>query len=249
MKKIYLFGLVVFLIFLALVVLAATIFTDDFESYNTGDLHGQGGWNGHSGVDVVDTVYYEGGKGVKIAFDGSQDYAAKDGDTVTDGVVGVYFMRDTDNHTGAGNFYVLDSSTSTIYNVRITQGGEVEYYDGSGWQDVGVYDLATWYLLELEWRSSDNQFRCRLTEMPGTPGEWGAWDTGTTSNTPDKIAIASGSGSGSADNIYFDYIHEPTSAEEEEEFTALLVNSTWYPFYFSFIIFTFLIGMLFVIKV
>ena len=53
----------------------ATIFEDNFNSYNDGNLNGQGGWSGHTGFQVQGTVVKEGAKGMIADMASGQDWA------------------------------------------------------------------------------------------------------------------------------------------------------------------------------
>ncbi|GAI43778.1 unnamed protein product, partial [marine sediment metagenome] len=61
-------------------VCGATIFTDDFETYDLGVLSGQGGWEDTSHkTDVVDTQKVSGGQGIELHAEGIVDKVKKTG--------------------------------------------------------------------------------------------------------------------------------------------------------------------------
>ena len=74
---------------------AATIFTDNFESYDIGKLNGQGNWIANSsGVKVQNTYVKEGEKGIKVYGEYLFAYGAeKTGTSTNDGMITIYMGK------------------------------------------------------------------------------------------------------------------------------------------------------------
>ena len=77
---------------------ASTIFTDDFESYELGQLNGQGGWVVPSyytyAPQVQNTYVKEGEKGIKVYGEYLFAYGAeKTGTSTNDGMITIYMQK------------------------------------------------------------------------------------------------------------------------------------------------------------
>lgn len=146
------------------------IFEDNFNSYNDGDLNGQGGWV-YEDIDsktwsVEGTVVYE---GIKAVTESSGRNYLKDGNLTNDGRITVY-LRWSSVATGGPYFTLYEGTSAKIIAAQGQTGaGKFDYYSG-GWVNLGNVSVDTWYCLEIEWRSSDKKVRYRLDG-----GTWTDW--------------------------------------------------------------------------
>lgn len=182
----------------------ATIFEDDFNSYDDGDLDGQGGWvrNATYGVlNVQGTTVKEGAKAVANAAATYAEYR-KSGDNIATGRITFYF-RVTSN--GSIHFRVNESGTGKIFIQVLKGSGKIQYWNGSAYVDIQAIAYDTWICVEIEWRSSDHKARYRIDE-----GEWTGWDSCVGSWTAlNGIAIWHYAGVSTPANVtFFDYIAE-----------------------------------------
>ena len=181
-------ALVVFLfLYFKIDVFGATIFEDDFESYNLGNINGQGGWSDTTDiVDVVNDNVFQGEKaGHCYNSDPNSTWAFKTG-AITPAPFEFTFK-----------FYVLEpvfSVADIIFNLGggITGTSTISTYLGSKLQwnndtqkiEFYTYDFfsATWILNSSEvatstWHTltfegSNNQWRAKIDT-----GEWSIWNT------------------------------------------------------------------------
>jgi len=152
------------------VVVAATIFEDDFNSYSDGDLNGQGSWGGDTAFDVQGDVVKEGAKAVS----GS-------GNVVT------ILKSGTGRGTGRITIYLRSSVTTDEVFFSLVNIGETAALAGAnllsdgrivGWlggaevyvELLASYNVDQWYCVEIEWRASDKYVRFRLDG-----GNWTDW--------------------------------------------------------------------------
>jgi len=188
----------------------ATIFEDDFNSYNDGDLNGQGGWSGDKSFDIQGTTTKEGAKAVQNAdTGGSYIVVAKTGTAQSDGRISIYLRRSS-QITAHGLMTRIELFSGTTQCIVVGLGYDsgsgkylVGYYAG-GWQWTNVsWSANTWHNIEIEWRSSDHQARFRVDGGPWT--DWVvANNTSWTTLDIVKLAVQYQTGGAS----YFDYIAE-----------------------------------------
>ncbi len=202
----------------------ATLFTDDFNSYNDGDLNGQGGWDASASVDVQGDVVLEGAKAIKIATAGH--YARKTVDGITDGKV-TFYARLESGGSNACQIGLQDSSGNWRIVVAIGPAADttnLKYYDGAQWLFIGGegdFTADVYHSIEIEFRSSDHLARYRLDE-----GTWTDWDTTQTQwTTVTRLMFYRyGSQTGAA-LAYFDYIAEEPYPSGPTNYTATLTGS------------------------
>jgi len=145
----------------------ATIFEDNFNSYNDGDLNGQGSWSGNSTFKIQGTTVKEGTKAVY--WDGSVADATihKTGTTVADGRITFYLRAGQTNKRGL--VYIREGTDNKFW-VGFYDDGYIKYSGSSGDTNFGTYSANQWYEFEVEWRSSDKKFRLRVNG-----GTWTDW--------------------------------------------------------------------------
>jgi hypothetical protein len=215
-----------------------TIFCDDFNSYNDGDLNSQGGWYevGYNSFKVVvgdsenpESVSY--GKQVNNVVYGDPIVSLKTGTALSDGRI-IYYIKRTKNNSGELDFILgADSVPNSIYIV-FYQDGHI-YYLTTGYTfiDYGTYNDNQWYLVEIEWRSSDYKYRvkCGLgawTDWIIPPNIWGAGIHGL-----NVVKLDSYHPNGTDS---FDYIAENPYTPPPPATTTPYIVNTFYIFWFVF---------------
>jgi len=161
----------------------ATIFEDDFNSYNDGNLIGQGGWeefSGYAGDLVQGTVVKEGAKAVKIVTNSDVSHCnCKDGPSaVSPGRAVVYFYA-TNHASWATNAFVNIArlGETGAWNCKIQiiakQDGHFYYLNSGGSEvDLGTFSDEQWYCIEIEWQGigANSEVRYRING-----GSWTSW--------------------------------------------------------------------------
>ncbi len=181
----------------------ATILTDDFNSYNDGNLDGQGSWVFVAGTDyhtqVSATQVYEGAKAVHAPVGNNNTY--KEGTGLTDGRVTVYGRPDA---TNKDNYFIIRETASNRIHLLFASDGNIKILNNDGSVTATIktgYSSATWYCIEAEWHSSPAK-ECRGRVNGGT---WSDWLATTWTTNVNRYAFFSGSTGG---GIYWDYIAE-----------------------------------------
>jgi len=182
----------------------ATIFEDDFNSYENGDLVGQGGWLHRAYdtgvIDVQDSVVFEGAKAISAGNTTKYERVKKQGTAQADGKITVY-MRHTHNDIKT-IFQVMEGET-ICFNVYLHSDGNITYYNGSFHTLLSGYQTDHWYCIEIEWRSSDHKVRYRIDggDWSDWVNPWNTWSAGV-----DRIDVQMEPGVGKY--CYLDYIAE-----------------------------------------
>ena len=194
------------------VVAGTTIFTDNFNSYSTGSLHGQGSWTtagGGAGWQVQTSVVNEGANAISRT--GLGLATKKGGSSINDGIITFYTRRTETSPgvTGAADFELWqgDPATGTrIAQVRTLSGNSNFFYVNSTPANVsfGTITSNTWYAIQVQWRSSDHKVRYNVNG-----GTWTSFVAGTSGNVWTTglsfVNIVSTNGS-AGETIYFDTI-------------------------------------------
>jgi len=154
-----------------------TIFTDNFNSYNNGDLNGQGGWSGDTNFQVQETTVFEG-----KAIDGGNQTKVieKSGNSVNDGRITFYTKNTSFNFSA---FCVLCEGDTLKTGIGCRD-GDIQIW--GTWTVVKANITSAWYCIELEWRSSDHCVRARVDG-----GIWTDWEAVSSSwtNGLDKVKL------------------------------------------------------------
>jgi len=180
-------------------------FTDNFDSYNNGDLNGQGSWTGDADFDVQGTTVKAGAKAVLIASTaGTDERIQKQGTSRADGGFRIWFRKEGYANESGQAIRLGEGGTIKAEVVIITSNGSVGTVRfESGAQVIGNYTPDTYQYIDIEWRDSDKSYRARFND--GTWATWGtigtAWTTGL-----DTIEIQSNQTSGN--DFFFDEIEE-----------------------------------------
>jgi len=177
----------------------ATIFTDDFNSYNDGDLNGQGSWSGDTSFDVQTSVVFEGAKAISCAST-SLVNILKTGTAQTAGVFYCYVRRTASNN--GRSFVVLMEGTTIIDYYDINASAQVKSGDGTV---LGSYSADTWFPLAIEWKSSPTH-QVRFLKPDLTWGNWTSPSDSDWTTAPDGIRLQVYTQTTSTS--YFDYIAE-----------------------------------------
>ena len=180
----------------------ATIFEDNFNSYNNGDLNGQGNWAGAVQFDVQGDVVREGAKAIKCSATSGQNLLiSKIGDLTPDGRI---------------TFYVRVSNTTyNYYLIMVRNSNDTAYAVSLKWQGTTLYaytpdetpiktgmEADKWYQIEMEWRHVDMKARYSIDG-----GDWTDWLAREVNNDPGSVRMVNYANGGSID-VYFDYIAE-----------------------------------------
>lgn len=163
--------------------------TDNFDSYNDGDLNGQGGWAGSAEFDVG-AAFKNGasGKGVGgVNLSAQVEIIKSTGDDEADGCQINYFYIDDWGNTNADVYFIMMDDTAFAADAIITQTGGMGVWDGSGWDMKESLSLDTWYKLELCWIFSGNVYTAQLDDGTVHDGDSPTWFGGWTS--VDKLKI------------------------------------------------------------
>jgi hypothetical protein len=177
-----------------------TIFEDNFNSYNDGDLNGQGGWSklqGTGTINVQGTIVKEGAKAVSTANTTNAEYIKDGASPVPDGRIVVYVYPKATNGQEF-YFYLKTTAGTNVIATYFANNGKVKYYSGD-WVEYGPYIANAWNCWEIEWRSSDGKARYRLNG-----GAWTNWVPRLSTAYPQRVWVQ---GWYSGENI-FDYIAE-----------------------------------------
>ena len=167
--------------------LCAQALNDNFDSYNDGDLNGQGGWSGPANYDVQGVTTYGGTtKAVHTIASGGTTVIEKSVTKVVDGSQIAFHNPHTD-FAGKGTFIQFYEGADFISNVGFDAGNIYLYWDDSGRQSdkIGEYDLYTWYKVEVEWNATANQVRARIDD-----GTWSDWKSSDAFGGIDTISMA-----------------------------------------------------------
>lgn len=136
---------------------------DDFESYTTGDLNGQGSWSGGTGFDVQSSVTNSGSNAVSHTT-ASSEVISKAFTDATSGTQIVYGRCSDVTSNERWSVRLRDNGSDRIY-VK-TNGGNLEYFDGTSYNSIGSISADTWFKLQIDWLSDST---ARYTLNDGTP--------------------------------------------------------------------------------
>ena len=143
---------------------------ENFDSYNDGNLDGQGDWvlmNGNANcLQIQGTTKQAGTKGVQgiVANAGSYSRDKITGIDFSGNGSQIFYARSASNNNACYTYAMKDSDSSGGFAIFFTPAGNIEYNtDG---QANGViltgYNADQWYKLEVEWRTSDGKTSASL---------------------------------------------------------------------------------------
>lgn len=185
------------------ILLSASVFDDDFEAYDLGNLYGQGGWTKDYtyGADVVDDPTAEGVRAVATSEDNSLCSTRKIGTPTATGTTYfyAYFLED-----GIGYFFIGDNSAVPLYLRFDADDTEVvvNFKDGcSVHNGVGTFAIEEWVLLGLDWNGATDKTRFLIGDT------WsGEYDCDLSGNDLDRIVVYGESQVSVGSNWYLDFI-------------------------------------------
>src|SRR3989344_516581 len=154
---------------------AETIFSDNFNGYDLGDITGKGGWLA-ANYRVTDSSANEGNKSVigRNSIAGGSGGAIKSGNSVNTGKITFYVRRFDSNQPGVFSFKLAEGSQTKIEVRGNWYTGDVfQYINGQTASYVGFgerFFQSQWYGVQIQWRSSD--YSARYNINGGTWTEW-----------------------------------------------------------------------------
>ena len=175
-------------------VFGASVF-DNFDSYNDGNLDGQGGWVGGSAYQIQGVITHNGSiKAVEIA-------------TTTAGIEknlpfsmtnGIFTGWIRAGHKGVDIWPIgiAVKETGSLGEIAFSDTGNIEFFSATTTILLTDYSINTWYKADVEWRSSDSKVRGRLNN-----GNWTAWENPHSSWTQASRIYMTGGYNGTG---YFD---------------------------------------------
>ena len=175
---------------------------DNFDSYNNGDLNGQGNWSGSALFDIQDSVVQQGAKAGVIVGDGSLHVIAKSFNPETEGIQTCYVRQAVNSE----NFDIILLEDTTIdVIIRLQDDGNIAYWDGdlSAYTAIQSYNANQWYKFDIQVRKSDKKARYRVDN-----GTWTDWKTTRISYTTAINGLRIRKPAGGTATCYFDNFFE-----------------------------------------
>ena len=175
MKQSYKKSLFISLMLLFVFVLpvsGATIFEDNIDGYDNGDLGGQGDWIDMGGafekVQVQDTVVLQGEKALTGYSNTTWSIAYKEGLGVADGST-TFYIRTTSNSYNSAAVYLTEAS-SPIVVLSFRDDGYISYLSAcsASYEHISPYFSDIWYAVQIEWRDSDKKVRYQIDQQGWT---------------------------------------------------------------------------------
>lgn len=162
----FIFGL--FLVFgLAMPVLAVAPFTDNFENYNLGELVGQGGWSGATGIiSVVNDKKKEGEQAIFLSQTGATGTIQNSIQEVCEGSLGFWFNASNITETNDG-FSIYVYRTARV-NIGLSGNEIIGAVSGEN-ELLGYFSENSWHAVNMEW-NCEQQVRYKLDY-----GNWTDW--------------------------------------------------------------------------
>ncbi len=201
-----------------------TIFTDNFNTYNNGDLNGQGSWSGNTTYDVQSTTYYDDGgtKAVQFTNTASQFSIEKAGTQQTAGTVGMYMRKSVVNN--GQQYFLAQEDTWDGYTIfAFMHTGAILFNGNTTLLDPFVVD--TWYWVQMEWKSDpDHLVRGRYND-----NAWSDWIAPQSDWVTGLGEVNFTVNSLDSDSAYYDFIAEasstaPVVAAEEADMSVIIIN-------------------------
>lgn len=137
---------------------------DDFESYSTGDLNGQGGYSGSTLFDVSTASPEGGSQHVRIV--GTTTAFATCVKSYSGALTGTITFKYQVSSTNARTYFVINNGSNAITYIGIRNNALTAYHSG-GEYSFGAQSLNTYLTIDYEWGSTT--FRVRVNG--------GSWST------------------------------------------------------------------------
>ena len=186
-----------------------TVLIDNFDSYSTGDLNGQGSWSGDVNFDVTTDQSQSASNSVQVALGGDAT-ARRIEKTFCELAAGVqtWYMRGSAaNSRGLVIIAEDDDATNNIVVYFMQNSNYLSYYSGGVVNHAAVLS-DTWYKISVEWRSSpDKKFRIQLDSAGWSDwlAPYAEWTNGLNILALDA-QLNTGSGT-----VYWDTFAEPVA--------------------------------------
>lgn len=151
----------------------ATLYTQNFNSYNDGDLNGQGGWYQGYGTNVftIQSVVAVEGKAVSVTTTGENVLSFPVQSAVSDATQTFYFRASQTNILCDMGFETAQyPSGSIVITISFQNDGKIYTNVNTTPTQIGTYEANTWYSVQVEWRSSDDKHRISING--GTFSDW-----------------------------------------------------------------------------
>jgi hypothetical protein len=162
-------------------VFAATLFSDDFETYSIGNINGQGGWvSGAADYEVSAGQVFSGTKGLYAPY--SESYLYKNvAEIQEDGELNFYIYLNTIPN---GNYMdrmrlrlmTTDETMSDQPDTVIWCAGgacEVQVYNHTtGYVKYADISTQTWHSIKMEWSLIENGTRISMDGLAPTVWDW-----------------------------------------------------------------------------
>jgi hypothetical protein len=192
-------------------VLGETIIDENFDTYNFGDLVGQGGWVSYFGgvsqsPQVVSLGYF--GQGVLIpAF---YNGAYKVGETLVEGILQFYFrIVQTETEESWVDFSIQDSANLGVYvaftcvEYNCSNGVRVMVMEGQEFTEIAVVSQGVFHSVKVSWDTDIDEAKYQVDNE-----NWTGWlaYAGTT-NGLDRVALIN-AGTITTMGAWFDEIGE-----------------------------------------
>jgi len=188
----------------------ATIFEDNFNSYDDGDLNTQGGWAGDTNWDIQGVIIKEGAKAVKAVFKSGWGTIAKTGIGRADGRITFYARMSASNARCELSLFEGGDFKSALY---FLSDGTIRYYAHNVQTVYKNYVVDFWHECQIEWRTSDHTFRYKIDDGAWTDW-WDFYDYRTWA-TLDIVRMSAYQ----SPNVFFDYIAENPIPPPSPNFT------------------------------
>lgn len=196
---------------------------DNFDTYLTGALSGQGSWTGDSAFTVENTVTFAGTQAVTAALPAAGIYRTRKSFANQAAGVQTFYMRGTT--TTSRGIVVLAETTDSNNNIIIywcVNAGKLSYWSGGSLVDFATVVADQWYKIDVEWRTSPSHtFRIRLDN-----GTWSSWVTPYATWTTGLDVVALDITTSGTGNVYWDAFEDPNAITTQFVDTFNRANNT-----------------------
>jgi len=187
----------------------STLLNDNFNSYNNGNLGGQGGWSDDGGRHFVvqDTIKYEGLKAIRC--NANENYPEYTGicasshiaTGLNDGTQVFWIYFDSSNNICKTTTLTISGDWTGMTTQFAMSGGICKYrLIGNYYSDWLEWNVVfnQWFPVEMEWSRSGNHFRTRINN-----GSWSEWQPLTFYSEMYNVYMSM---SGTNSNGFIDYL-------------------------------------------
>lgn len=176
---------------------------DSFDTYNDGNLNGQGGWIfygvGEDNFEVQATTTQGGSaKAVKLPQSTGNPTIKKFLGLENGSIVG--WLQDATSSTTTSIGLYISGETSVVGELWFNNTGNIDFWGNTGETILSDYSPDTWYKVEIEWRDSDGYLRARAND-----GTWSSWlEPQGTWLAINYVVLSSGGGVGYWDTLTYE---------------------------------------------